>query len=143
MSAPHPIDTFRDAFLRFLADGKTHAEALEEFDFDDWNAVMMAEIEERGTRTLLDLCGCAMREEADARDMELAIELWLAGWKSEMPLGYTSPEALEAAKHDPWRRCPVMSWYWRRPSRRAGKPGRRYLSTNQAWRALQRERGDR
>lgn len=33
---------------------------------------------------------------------------------------------------EPWQ------WYWRRPSKRKGKPGRKYLSTNQAYNALQK-----
>ena len=31
------------------------------------------------------------------------------------------------------------SWFWRRPPRKKGSKGRRYLSTNQAWMALRRE----
>lgn len=36
---------------------------------------------------------------------------------------------------DPWQ------WAWRRPSRRKGRPGRRFASTGQAYNALIRERG--
>lgn len=136
MSDPHPIDTYRDAFLRMVGEGKSHAEALDEFDAKAWNAAMMAEIEQ-GTKTLLDLSAMALREMADLENMGQAIELWTAGWTSELPEGYRHNSK------DFWRQCPVMSWYWRRPPKRAGKPGRKFLSTNQAYRALQRDRGGR
>ena len=90
-------------------------------------------------RSLLDLLAIAGREECDESEMEKAIELWLAGWTSELPEHYNTPEAQERAKNDPWSRCAVMSWYWRAPSKRKGKPGRRYLSTNQAFNAMKRE----
>jgi len=46
-----------------------------------------------------------------------------AGWTFEVP----------ACGTEPWQ------WYWRRPSRRPGKPGRKFVSTNQAFNAVQRE----
>lgn len=131
--AMNPIDTYRDTFKQLVAQGKTPLEALNEFDRDKWNAAMCAEIDERGESTLLALGAMAEHEANDLKDMEQAIELWGAGWTSEVP---------ECYKHNSksfWRQCPVMSWYWRRPPRRAGKPGRRYLSTNQAYNAMKRE----
>jgi hypothetical protein len=35
-----------------------------------------------------------------------------------------------------------FQWAWRRPTKRPGKPGRRFASTGQAYGALQRERRD-
>ena len=58
-----------------------------------------------------------------------------AGWRFELPeiVNHNPP------KHDwshtftePWQ------WYWRSPPKRAGSKGRRYLSTSQAFNALQR-----
>ena len=132
-------DFYRDAFLDLLAKGFTHFEALETFDRDEWNEAMTAEIMSgdckqfdrsllhyitaSGKPSLLDLAGKAVMESCDREALEQAHELWMAGWTSEP----VTPKSQ------------VMSWYWRRPPRRAGKPGRKYLSTNQAWMALKRE----
>lgn len=99
----------------------------------------MSEEIDLGRTMLLDLAAVAGREECDETAMEQATELWMAGWTSELPDSYKTPEAIETAKHDTWRRCAVMSWYWRRPSRRQGKPGRKYWSTNQAFNAMKKE----
>lgn len=53
-----------------------------------------------------------------------AIELWLAGWKSE------------PCRPD----LQIMSWYWRRPPIGNRKHGRLFYSTDQAYRQMQRER---
>lgn len=135
-----PIDTYRDAFLRFMSEGMTAMDALAQFDPEEWKAAMWAEVElgeprrydpatfawvtADGKPSLLDLQVLAGLEEAMLPDQQ-AIELWGAGWTSENP--------------NPKYPCQTMSLYWRRPPKRAGKPGRRYLSTNQAWMALQRE----
>lgn len=134
------IDTYRDAFLRFLSEGMTHAEALDQFDASEWNKAVCAELEDSGTRidtatlelvtndsrslpALLALTSVAIRENSNTRDFQKATELWMAGWTSESP----SKTQID-----------VMSWYWRAPSKRPGKPGRRYLSTNQAFSAMKR-----
>ena len=131
------IDVYRDAFKLHLKNGLTHAEALAEFEEDKWNAAVLAELNEGGIRRnpetfametdlgdvpLFVLSGRAMRDQSNLDDMQQAYELWGAGWTSEIPKGAVD----------------VMSWYWRRPSRRPGKPGRRYLSTNQAWMAMKK-----
>lgn len=146
-----PYETYRAAFLRFVANGMTHAEALAEFDIDKWNAAMWEELEvvgrhydtgrhewvnNDGTASLLDLAALAHLQERnslDSRDGQQMLDLYQAGWTSEVP---------DSGKHnsqDPWRQQQIMSLYWRRPPRRAGKPGRKYLSTNQAWQAMHRE----
>lgn len=51
--------------------------------------------------------------------------LMAAGWKWELPAVQDS---------EPWQ------WYWRRPPRRKGSKGRLFLSTNQAYQALMREK---
>lgn len=86
---------------------------------------------------LLAMLSVKGRMDTDDRDMEQALALTDAGWTSEDPRAINSPH-LPAPKTI-WEKTPVMSWYWRAPSKRAGKPGRRYLSTNQAFRAMQRE----
>lgn len=65
-----------------------------------------------------------LRAELEDKDFEKAIELWLAGWKSE-PLR----DGL-----------PIMSWYWRRPPFGKRKHGRLFLSTDQAINHLRREK---
>lgn len=140
-----PIDTFRDSFLRFIAEGMSYSEALAEFDLQAFQKAMLAEGElrpgcGRDEESLLSLLACAGREERDARDMEKAIELWSHGWTSELPESYTTKEAIEAAKTDMWRRCAVMSFYWRRPPRTKSRKGKRFLSTDQAYNALRKEK---
>lgn len=57
-----------------------------------------------------------------------------AGWRYELPEIVNRKEGEPPAKHftEPWQ------WYWRAPSKRKGHPGRRYLSTNQAFNAMNR-----
>jgi len=126
----NPIDTYRDAFKAMLKSGMTPLEALHEFETEKFNAALLEELEIRkgdawhDANSLLSLAARAGREESNQREMEKAIELWLAGWTSETP---------HSTQED------VMSWYWRRLPRRKGKPGRRYLSTQQAYNAMKRE----
>ena len=116
------------AFESFLAKGMNYAEALAEFDKEEWNAAMMSEMDNHGTRGMLELAAKAGREASNARDMEQATVLWLDGWISELP--------------DSRYEYDVMSWFWRRPARRKGKPGRKFLSTQQAYNAYKREKRD-
>jgi hypothetical protein len=132
------VDVYRDAFLRFLAEGKSHLEALREFNHRKLHDALRDTLDTDEGRELLDLLALAGREECDEKETEKAIELWLAGWTSDLPEQYKTPEAQERAKNDPWSRCAVMSWYWRAPSKRKGRPGRRYLSTSQAHNAMRR-----
>lgn len=144
----YPFDTLRDSFLRFLAEGMTHEEALEQFDEKEFTAAAMDEL---GGGTLQRICTTESILDVgsfvtnDARQLpalfemlctahgerrngvqganyQQALELWQAGWTSESE----RPDAQ------------VMSWYWRAPSKRPGKQGRKYLSTNQAFNAMRR-----
>jgi len=63
------------------------------------------------------------REERRDEELGQAIELWLAGWKSE-PVRQGSE---------------IMSWYWRRPPKGKRKKGKLFLSTQQAINALHKE----
>jgi hypothetical protein len=146
----NPTDTYRDTFLAFLAQGMTYSEALAEFDEQEFSREGMAEIfrheahielwshewitaDERRLPALFSLLVRAQRERADAQDFEeKSVPLMMAGWTSEVP------ECYRHNSSDFWRQCPTMSLYWRAPSRRPGKPGRRYLSTNQAFNAMNR-----
>lgn len=139
-------DTYRDAFLKFISEGMTHAEALEQFNEAEFRHCAVQELMDVGIRIepttfrqvtndtcanipLIDLLGLAEMQKRSQRDFEQqAIPLMLAGWTSEVP----NP----TNRKDPWLQCQTMSLYWRAPSKRAGKPGRRYLSTNQAYNAL-------
>ncbi len=132
-----PIDTYRDAFLGFLKEGMTHAEALAQFDEGECLQCAMAEMMFRhfhraadgslvasdGRPTLFSLQVEARLEESYQPDSQ-CLDLWSAGWTSENP--------------NPPRPCQTMSLYWRRPPIGKRKQGRRFLSTNQAWMALQR-----
>ena len=145
----YPFDALRDSFLKFVADGMTYEEALEQFNEEDfrraaWNedtrlirfeeAFHLGKIElagnhvtndERMLPSLFDLLVKANGEKrngVNGADYQQALDLWQAGWKSEA----VTPDGQ------------VMSWYWRAPSKRPPRPGRRYLSTNQAWNALQK-----
>lgn len=125
------VETYREAMRLMIAKGMTPLEALREFDQDKFNAALREELETcygcgQDEGSLLVMVGKAGREEMNEKDMEQAIELWLAGWTSELP---------NKTQTD------VMSWYWRRPPRVAGKQGRLFLSTNQAHRAMRKEAG--
>ena len=114
-------DLVRDAMLKMIAKGMTPLEAFREFNAEEFHKAMFASLEE-GDRSLLELSAAASREECDEAAMAQAIELWMAGWTSEVPRGTGM----------------VMSWYWRAPAKPGRKVGRRYLSTNQAWNKLKR-----
>ncbi len=119
----------------------THHEAMQCFDEEEWDKavheeLMSGEVGHLDGTSLLDLSAMASfegRSSVGSPDMDQAMALWAAGWTSEVP----SPE--HDGKHGFWSRCSVMSFYWRRPPRRPGKPGRRYLSTNQAYNAMMKE----
>lgn len=83
-------------------------------------------------REMLDIGAQALHKESNDAEMEKALELSAAGWTPEIEKQHT-PHPFTGS-------VDVMSWYWRRPPRRQGAKGRRFLSTNQAWNALQRER---
>ncbi len=119
-------DTYRDAFLALLKQGKSHLEAFEEFELRDFNLAMLDELKHgrrEGMPSLLELAAIANREQMNSNDMDKAIELWLAGWVSLTP-----------------HKCQqnIMSWYWRRPPIRKRKMGRLFLSTDQAFNALKK-----
>ncbi len=81
-------------------------------------------------REMFDLLARASYQESEKKDMEQALELSAAGWQAEIQPHHTP--------HPFTGNVSVMSWYWRRPSKRKGKPGRLFLSTNQAFNALKR-----
>ncbi len=144
-----PADILRDEFQRFVREGSSYAEALEHFDEDDFRKASIEELEtsgiridpatyrqlvndDRGVTPLIDLLGLAHMQQRSREDFEQqAMPLMFAGWTSEIP----NP----SNRKDPWLQCQTMSLYWRAPSKRAGKPGRRYLSTQQAFNAMMRE----
>lgn len=117
----------------------THAEAFREFDEDAIRKAAWQEMESNPNaihdeNSLWGLCCKAGWEESNEKSLEQAHDLWQMGWTSEVPNPSNSK--------DFWRQCHTMSLYWRAPSKRPGKPGRRYLSTNQAWRAMKRASGE-
>lgn len=118
-----PTDTYRDAFLKFVAGGMTHAEALDQFDENEWRAATLQELDDKGTRihptthelvtndernlpSLLSLGALANFQKRSQKDFEeQAIPLMLAGWTSEVP----NP----TNRKDPCLQCQTMSLYWR------------------------------
>lgn len=50
----HRIDTLRVCFLKFIAEGMTHEEALREFDEKEWDAAMMLAV------TFIDFRGLSL-----------------------------------------------------------------------------------
>lgn len=115
-------EVYLTAFRRFLDEGMTPLEASKQFDKDKLNSAWSDYLGEPEARELLDLCVLATGEEMDGRQADKALELWLAGWTSERPEGSL--------------RTDYMSFYWRAPPKRPNKPGRRYLSTDQAFKAM-------
>lgn len=58
--------------------------------------------------------------------------LMSAGWKFELPEIVNRRDGENfRCETEPWQ------WYWRSPPKRPGSKGRRYLSTNQAFNAMQ------
>lgn len=150
-----PIDTYRAAFLLFMAEGMNYDEALQQFDEEEFSRLAwqemdtgeaVREIGEHGfalgehvtndSRQLPALWTLLIRAQherhngADSPDFQQALELWAAGWKSENA-NPVSPGF--------WGQTQVMSWYWRRPPRRVDSKGMLFLSTQQAFNALKRE----
>lgn len=67
-----------------------------------------------------------LRESARS-ELDKVQALIAAGWLPDLELFDHHPDA------DPWQ------WAWRRPSKREGKPGRRFASTGQAYNAMRKE----
>lgn len=111
-----------DLFKNLLSQGKTHTEIEAMFTKEQIREVLF-ELHDEHSREFLDLLAIAGMEERNTRDMDKAYELWFSGWTSE-PQTPTSQ---------------VMSWYWRRPPRTKNRPGRRYLSTDQAYNAMKKQ----
>lgn len=62
------------------------------------------------------------------KDSQPQVEaLMAAGWQFVLPEGHLDAEPFQ--------------WQWRRPGKRAGRPGRLFRSTGQAYNALMRETG--
>lgn len=128
-------DEIRTEFLLLLAHGMTHEEAYSCFDKKEfWIGIRQEDRPEDEENSLLTLASKAGFEERNRRNWEEeAVPLMMAGWTIEIP---------DSHRHNSkyfWRQQQVMSLYWRRPSRRQGKPGRKYNSTTQAFNAMMRE----
>jgi hypothetical protein len=121
MTPEFAVDLFHD----LLSQGKTHAEVEAMFTRQQILDLMCFDGDVENRLEFLKLCGLARMEQWNDFDMGKATELWLAGWTSETPHS--------SQKHM------VMSWYWRRPPRTKNLPGRRYLSTDQAYNAMKKE----
>jgi hypothetical protein len=68
--------------------------------------------------------GEQVRLDLRRRCMPQVDALIMANWKFELPAMLDS---------EPWQ------WHWRRPPRRKGSKGRRFMSTQQAYNALMKE----
>lgn len=140
------IDSIRDEFADYVAKGMSYMEAKAMFDevtlqvaidaelfrgdsIKSFNMLTLQAENACGHETLFDLCVKASFEEQNKRDFEeQAVPLMMAGWTMETQNPTNSKEF--------WSQTQVMSLYWRAPSKRPGKPGRKYLSTNQAFNAM-------
>jgi hypothetical protein len=87
-------------------------------------------------REMLELAAKQACIDTDNADMEICLKLSAAGWEAQKPVLNHVPDP-----NNFWDRVRPMSWKWRRPSRRPGKPGRLFHSTNQAWRSMLKELG--
>ncbi len=125
MTPEFAVDLFHD----LLAKGHSHAEVESMFTKDQIHDVICSEGDVINQLEFLRLCGTAGLERRNEEDMDKATELWLAGWISETPY--------ESQKYA------VMSWYWRRPPKTKNRPGRRFLSTQQAYNAMKKEQAGR
>ena len=86
--------------------------------------------------------GSALAELAEQTKLEIRRNcmpqvdaLLMAGWKYELPeiTNRKDGENFTRMDTEPWQ------WYWRAPAKRKGSKGRRYLSTNQAFNALNKQ----
>lgn len=80
-------------------------------------------LEEAAKQTMLEIRANCMPQ-VDA--------LIMAGWRYELPEIVNRKDGETRMETEPWQ------WYWRSPPKRKGSKGRRYLSTTQAFNALQR-----
>lgn len=76
-------------------------------------------------REMLNLAARQSHKESNDEEMEKALKLSSAGWTPFLHSGHTP--------HPFTGTVDVMSWFWRRPGKRHGKPGRVFRSTNQAY----------
>lgn len=112
----------KDLILVHRGKGMTPSEALSQFDRASFDIAMLEDFHDNGWESpLLQFASEAGREEMNERDMQKALELWCAGWKSTVP----SPSAPD-----------IMSLYWRRPPRRPASLGMLFRSTDQAYNHL-------
>jgi hypothetical protein len=95
---------------------------MTESELEDWRVKCFGWNGEEFHRFYFDQFSEVLKEEHDNSELDKALELWGAGWKSETPLKSQTQ---------------IMSWFWRRPGPRGG---RLFRSTDQALNALRRER---
>lgn len=134
-------EIYRDSFLKFIAEGMSYREAMECFDPEELQRAVNAELRadvvlanhpDVKPTTLFDMVvrgEFEKRNSIDSKSGQQCLALWQAGWTSE---------CANPAVPGFWGQTQLMSLYWRAPSKRPGKPGRRYLSTNQAFNAMQK-----
>jgi hypothetical protein len=118
-----------------LKDGKDVREAILEIG-EELVSEATFQGEGKATETQQRLLACLAvkaRMDRDDKDMEQALELTAAGWTAEDPRDASLPPPSNI-----WGKTPVMSWYWRAPSKRKGCAGRLYRSTQQALNAFKK-----
>lgn len=117
-------DFAHDLMNRFTGEGMSLTEARKQFSDDDWRSAVNDALELLGAEHPFFALACqCSREESHEECLETqCYELMMAGWTVE-----------------PNKREDAWAWKWRRPARTKHRPGRLYLSTNQAYRALKRE----
>lgn len=132
MTTPPDIIEIRIAQLR--AEGLDALAISEEIGMENLRSAWRDNLDDEQGRRLLDFCAEVTALRCDQEEMEKALELTSAGWEAQKPERVPAGDTI-------WHQVRVMSWYWRRPARTKTRPGRLFLSTNQAWRAMRRESG--
>jgi hypothetical protein len=82
MTPEFAVDLFHD----LLSQGKTHAEVEAMFTKEQKCEVICSHGDVENQMEFLKLCGLALMESQNDKDMDKATELWMAGWVSETPL---------------------------------------------------------
>lgn len=94
---------------------------LTEAEREEWHLKIWGWNGEEFNREIFNEFCALCKEDHESEELNKAMELWAAGWKSECPHGQNQ----------------IMSWFWRKPGPRGG---RRFLSIDQALNYLRKNK---
>lgn len=109
-----------------MNEGMTAREAIAEMGEEAVQAALRKCEADRTMHGILAILADSERERQDEKDLDKALALWAAGW--------TTDQDRETAVGK--RPLPIYSWAWRRPAIPPRTTGRRFASTDQAYRNL-------